>query len=60
MPDEGLDARIDRASEWVTDKVTAIQIIIMELEKLQELSERHELVKVFDDVQPIDVTVKEV
>lgn len=57
--EENLDLRIDRAYDSVTAKLSSLQLIVMELEKLQELSNEHNLKKSFDDIKPIDVTPTE-
>jgi hypothetical protein len=59
LPDGDLDLRIDRATDMVSNKLTSLQLIVMDLEKLQELIEEHNLTNSFSDIKPIDITNKE-
>lgn len=56
LPDEDLDIRIDRATEAVNDKLTALQLITMDLEKLQLSTEQHNIMAPFKDVKPMDIS----
>ncbi len=56
MPDEGLDVRIDRANDTVHDKLTPLQLVTMDLEKLQLSAEHHSLTKPFSDIKPMDIS----
>jgi hypothetical protein len=56
LSEEDLDVRIDRAHDLVTDKLTPLQIITMDLEKLQLTSEEHNLTKAFGDIKSLDIT----
>lgn len=56
MDGEDLDLVIDNATDLVTDKITSLQLIISDLEKIQELNEEHKLLKQFANVKPIDIT----
>jgi len=56
---ENLDIRIDNAHHLVSQKLRPLQMIVLDLEKLQELSNEHELNKPFSDVKPIDITPTE-
>jgi len=60
LPDNDLDIRIDNAYSSVGDKLTSIQLIIMELEKLQNLNSEHKLKDSFNDVKPIDISSTEI
>jgi hypothetical protein len=60
LPDNDLDTRIDNAYSSVGDKLTSIQLIIMELEKLQNLNTEHKLKDSFNDVKPIDISSTEI
>jgi hypothetical protein len=51
-----LDIRIDNAHDRVTNKLTPLQIIVMDLEKLQLSTEEHDLTNAFKDIKPIDIT----
>lgn len=55
LPESDLDIRIDRAYDTVNDKLTALQLIVMDLEKLQLSTEQHNLLKSFSDVKPLDI-----
>jgi hypothetical protein len=60
LPEEtdikNLDLRIDKAHSSIKDKINALQLIVMELEKLQDMSETHNLPSMFGDVKPIDIS----
>ena len=60
LPENDLDSRIDNAYSSVGDKLTSIQLIIMELEKLQNLNSEHKLKDTFNDVKPIDISSTEI
>jgi len=56
LPEEDLDLVIDKAYDAVTDKLTSLEIIVMELETLQNKAEEHHLANSFSDTNPIDIT----
>jgi hypothetical protein len=56
LPEEDLDVRIDKAHDIVMDKLTPLQLITMDLEKLQLSTQQHDLTRPFNNVKPIDVT----
>lgn len=56
LPDEDLDLRIDRASSSVMDKLTPLQLISMDLEKLQEAIQERNLLAPFKDLKPLDIS----
>lgn len=56
LPEEDLDLKIDNIYDAVTDKLTALELIIMDLETLQDKAEEHHLVKSFSDTKPLDIT----
>jgi hypothetical protein len=60
LPENDLDIRIDNAYSSVGDKLTSIQLIIMELEKLQNLNAEHKLKDSFNDIKPIDISSTEI
>lgn len=60
LPDNDLDTRIDKAYYSVSDKLNSIQLIIMELEKLQNLNAEHKLKESFNDIKPIDISSTEI
>ena len=54
--EEDLDLRIDNAESSVMDKLTVLQLISMDLEKLQISSEEHGFTNRFSDVKPMDIS----
>jgi hypothetical protein len=56
LPEDDLDIRIDRAEDTVLGKLTSLQLITMDLEKLQLSLESNKIKDMFKDVQPIDIT----
>lgn len=60
LPENDLDIRIDNAYSSVGDKLTSIQLIIMDLEKLQNLNAEHKLKDSFNDIKPIDISSTEI
>ena len=56
LPEEDLDIRIDRAQDLVNDRLTPLQLIVMDLEKLQMVSNDHNYAKAFSDIKPLDIT----
>lgn len=56
LPDEDLDVRIDRASDSVMSKLTVLQLLVMDLEKLQLSGQQHSITRLFKDVKPMDIT----
>lgn len=55
-PEEDLDLRIDKAHDNVMNRLTPLQLIVMDLEKLQLSTEEHDLTKAFKDIKPIDIS----
>lgn len=51
LPEENLDLRIDRAHDLVNDRLTPLQLITMDLEKLQAANTSHNYVKAFSDMK---------
>ena len=51
-----LDARIDIAYDSVSNKLTALELIVTNLETLQDEAEEHKLSSVFQDVKPMEIT----
>ena len=47
LPEEGLDEKIDKAYEKVNSKLTPLQIVVLDLEKLQLAARQHDLTKPF-------------
>jgi hypothetical protein len=56
LPESDLDVRIDKAYDKVHNKLTPLQIIVLDLEKLQLAAEQHDLTGPFNDVKPIDIS----
>ena len=56
LPEADLDIRIDKAQDLVNDRLTPLQLIVMDLEKLQMVSNDHNYTKVFSDIKPLDIT----
>jgi hypothetical protein len=56
MPEADLDLRIDNAEDMVTDKLTPLQLLTMDLEKLQNSIQESRLTKSFNDINPLDIT----
>jgi hypothetical protein len=56
LPEEDLDIRIDRASDLVNDRLTPLQLITMDLERLQSANTSHNYAKAFSDIKPLDIT----
>ena len=56
LPESDLDVRIDRAYDSVKDKLNSLQIIVMDLERLQLSSLDHSLTASFEDTKPKDIT----
>jgi hypothetical protein len=56
LPESDLDLRIDRASDSVSNKLTSLQLIIGDLEKIQKLVLDHNLGNSFSDIKPIDIS----
>ena len=56
MPEADLDLRIDNAEDVVMDKLTPLQLLAMELEKLQNTVQESRLTKSFNDINPLDIT----
>lgn len=56
MPEADLDLRIDNAFDVVMNKLTPLQLIVMDLEKLQNSIQESDLTKSFKDITPIDIT----
>lgn len=56
LPEADLDVRIDKSHDMVTNRLTPLQIIVMDLEKLQSSTEEHSLTKPFSDIKPLDIT----
>lgn len=54
--EEDLDVRIDNAENLVMDKLTPLQLITMDLEKLQLTIEQHNITAPFKDVKPMDIS----
>ena len=55
LPEADLDLRIDNAASSVTDKITALQLIIMGLEKIEQTATEHNLKQSFVDAKPLEV-----
>lgn len=55
-PESDLDIRIDKAHDLVNDRLTPLQLITMDLERLQSANTSHNYVKVFSDIKPLDIT----
>jgi hypothetical protein len=55
-PEEDLDVRIDKAHDLVMDKLTPLQLVTMDLERLQNSSEMHRLTEPFKHIKPLDIT----
>jgi hypothetical protein len=60
LPEADLDLRLDKAYDSVEDKISSLNLILNVLDDLQGVSEEHKLAKSFLDVQPIDITPKEI
>ena len=56
MPESDLDIRIDKAHDLVNDRLTPLQLITMDLERLQSANTSHNYVKAFSDIKPLDIT----
>lgn len=56
LPEANLDDRIDSAHDSVSDRLRPLQIIVMDLEKLQLSTEEHSLTQPFNDIKPLDIT----
>jgi len=56
LPEENLDLRIDKVYDAVTDKLTSLELIVMDLESLQSKAKEHHLSNSFSDTKPIDIT----
>ena len=54
--DTDLDIRIDNANSLVMDKLTPLQLITMDLEKIQLSIEQHDITGPFKDVKPMDIS----
>ncbi len=53
--EEGLDIRIDDAEFKVSQRLNALQLVTMDLEKLQVSIEQHDIAAPFHDVKPMDI-----
>ena len=56
LPEEDLDVRIDDAYYKVNQKLTPLQLMVMDLERFQNSSEEHKLTEPFKDVKPMDIS----
>lgn len=56
LPETDLDIRIDNAEDIVLNKLHALQLITMDLEKLQLSTEQHNTLTPFKDVKPMDIS----
>lgn len=55
LEDNGLDARIDKADDLITSKLNTLQLLTMDLEKLQLSSEQHGITKAFPMGKNIEI-----
>ena len=55
LSDEDLDDRVRKAEDKVMDKLTSLQLVTMDLEKVQLSAQQHNLTKPFRDVKSMDI-----
>lgn len=56
LPEQDLDAIIDDAYYKVNQKLTPLQLMVMDLERFQNSAEEHSLTEPFNDVKPLDIS----
>lgn len=56
MPEDNSDLRIDDAEDLVMDKLTPLQLFVMDLERLQNSIDDSRLTTSFNDINPLDIT----
>lgn len=55
IEDNGLDARIDKADDSVVSKLTSLQLLTMDLEKVQLSIEQHGIGQAFANIKNIEI-----
>lgn len=56
LPENDLDLRVDNANDSVMIRLTSLQLITMDLEKIQSSSNEHNIKDSFGDVEPMDIS----
>ena len=56
LSDDELYDRVRKAEDKVMDKLTSLQLVTMDLEKVQLLVKEHNLTKPFYDIKSMDIT----